>query len=149
MKVIFQADVKGTAKKGELKEVSDGYARNFLFPKGLAVEANAANMNAYQGKKDSQEYKKRRELDEAREAAERLKGVTVRVTAKGGTSGRIFGSVTSKEISEQLKKQHGIEIDKRKIVIDEEIKTFGAYELDVKLHAQVQGKVKVTVVQEQ
>lgn len=149
MKVIFSQDVKGQGKKGELKEVSDGYARNFLLPRGLAIEATAHSMSVYEGQQSSKSFKKSQELEHARETAARLKEAVVKITAKGGVSDRLFGSVTSKEIAEKLKEQHGVEIDKRKLVIEEDIKNFGTYELGVKLHPDVSGKLKVEVIKEQ
>jgi large subunit ribosomal protein L9 len=148
MKVILKSDLKGKGKAGTIVEVSEGYARNFLFPKGIAIEANASNMNDWQGKKDAEEYKKATELKAAQDLAKAMGKITVKVTAKGGTSGKIFGSVTSKEIAAAASAQHGLEIDKRKIVLDEDIKNFGTYELEVKLYPKVVGKLKVAVVQE-
>ncbi len=148
MKVILQADVKGQGKKGQAVEVSDGYARNFLLPRKLAIEASAANLNDLKGKQDSARFQQEQLLKEAQDLAERLKAITVSVSAKGGTSGRIFGSITTKEVAEQLQKQHGIEIDKRKIEMPEEgMKTFGGHSLHVKLHPQVQGVLQVMVQQ--
>ena len=137
MKVILQQDVKGQGKKGQLVEVSEGYGRNFLLPRKLAVPATADNVNQM---KQAEESKKHRQAVERAEAE-------VHLTAKGGTSGRIFGSVTSKEIASQLKKEHGIEISKNKIVMDEAIKSFGTYELKVKLYPEVVGKLKVQVTE--
>ena len=135
MKVILQQDVKGQGKKGQLVEVSEGYGRNFLLPRKLAVPATADNVNQAV------------ERAEAEENAKKFESIMVHLTAKGGTSGRIFGSVTSKEIASQLKKEHGIEISKNKIVMDEAIKSFGTYELKVKLYPEVVGKLKVQVTE--
>ena len=136
MKVILQQDVKGQGKKGQLVEVSEGYGRNFLLPRKLAVPATAAK-----------KHRQAVERAEAEENAKKFESIMVHLTAKGGTSGRIFGSVTSKEIASQLKKEHGIEISKNKIVMDEAIKSFGTYELKVKLYPEVVGKLKVQVTE--
>jgi len=146
MKVILVADVKGKGKKGDVVNVPDGYAKNFLLPKKLAVEATNENMNILSGQKSSQQHKRDLEEAAAREAAAKMKDISVKVAAKGGTNERLFGSVTSKEIAEELKKQFGIDIDKRKIVLDEPIKTFGTFILDVKLYPGIAGKLNVQVV---
>ena len=137
MKVIFQQDVKGQGKKGELKNVSDGYARNYLIPRGLAMEATADNLNAYQLK----------EKAAAQEAAEKLSAVQVKVTGKAGSSGKLFGAVTSKEISEALKEQFGLEIDSKKIVQAEPIKSFGAFDVKARLGYEISGTIHVLVVE--
>ncbi|MBR2743428.1 MAG: 50S ribosomal protein L9 [Clostridia bacterium] len=146
MKVILLEDVRGKGKKGDVVNVSDGYAKNFLLPRKLAVEANAANMNVLEGQKASKQHKRDMEEAAARAAAEKLSSVTVKVPQRGGTSERIFGSVTPKEIAEELKKQFGIEVDKRKIVLDEPIKNFGTYTLDAKLFPGIAAKITVEVV---
>ncbi len=146
MKVILLENVKGKGKKGDVVNVSDGYARNFLLPRKLALEANAENMNVLSGQKASVQHKKDLEAAAARETAEKLAGIVLKVGAKGGTSDRLFGSVTSKEISDELKKQFGIEVDKRKIVLDEPIKSFGACALDVKLYPSITAKLNIEVV---
>ena len=148
MKVILTQDVKGQGKKGQTINVSDGYARNFLLPRALAVEANASNQNYFDGKAQAQAFKKQTEEQQARTIAGMLEKITLKLTAKGGTGGRLFGSITSKEIAEQLKAQHDIEIDKRKLVLDEGIKTFGMHEVPCKLYAGVTGTVKVSVTEE-
>lgn len=147
MKVILQQDVKGKGKKGQLVEVSEGYGRNFLLPKGLAVAATADNMNQMKQAEEARAHREAVERAEAQENAKKFESIIVHMTAKGGTSGRIFGSVTSKEIASQLKKEHGIEISKQKIVLDEAIKTFGTFELKVKLYPEVVGKLKVQVTE--
>ena len=147
MKVILQQDVKGKGKKGQLVEVSEGYGRNFLLPRKLAVLATADNMNQMKQAEESRKHREAFERAEAQENAKKFEDIIVHMTAKGGTSGRIFGSVTSKEIASQLKKEHGIEINKQKIVIDEAIKNFGTYELKVKLYPEVVGKLKVQVTE--
>ena len=139
MKVILQQDVKGQGKRGQLVNVSDGYARNFLFPKNLAVPANADNMN----KMIMQDKAKKAQM-----AAEKLKGVMVKIPAKAGTGGRLFGAVTSKEISEALQAQFDLTIAKSKIVQEEPIKSFGTYQLKCKLGYEIIGTVNVVVTEE-
>ena len=148
MKVILQQDVKGQGKKGQLIDVSEGYGRNFLLPRKLAVLATADNINQMKQAEESRKHREAVERAEAQENAKKFENITVHMTAKGGTSGRIFGSVTSKEIASQLKREHGIEINKQKIVLDEAIKTFGTFELKVKLYPEVVGKLKVQVTEE-
>ncbi|MGI6031211.1 MAG: 50S ribosomal protein L9 [Eubacteriales bacterium] len=148
MKVILLEDVKGKGKKGQEVNVSDGYAQNFLFPKKLAMEATAKNLNDMKGKQEAQAFRKAEEKKAAEETKSKLSGVNVKLTAKGGTSGRIFGSVTAKEIADELKKVYGIEVDKRKIDTGEGLKSFGTYQLKVKLHPEVMADLKVTVEQE-
>ena len=147
MKVILQQDVKGQGKKGQLVEVSEGYGRNYLLPRKLAIAANADNINQMKQAEASRAHHAAVEKAEAEANAKKLEEITVHLTAKGGTSGRIFGSVTTKEICAQLKKEHGIEISKNKIVMDEAIKSFGTYELKVKLYPEVVGKLKVQVTE--
>ena len=148
MKVILQQDVKGQGKKGQMFNVSDGYARNFLFPKKLAVEATADNVNTMQLHEKARLAKLAEEKAQAQAIAEQLKEITVRVVAKGGNGGRLFGAVTTKEVSDALKAQSGIEINKAKLVMDEPIKSFGGYELKAKLGHDVNAVVKVVVVEE-
>ena len=148
MKVILQQDVKGQGKKGQMVNVSDGYARNFLFPKKLAVEATADNVNTMKLQEKAKAAKLAEEKAQAQAIADRLKELTVRVVAKGGNGGRLFGAVTTKEVSDALKAQHSIEINKAKLVMDEPIKSFGGYELKAKLGHDVTGTVKVIVVEE-
>ena len=147
MKVILQQDVKGQGKKGQLVDVSDGYARNFLLPRKLAVEANADNVNTMKLHEKAKDAKEAAEKAEAEAIAEKLQGCTVKLTAKAGTGGRLFGAVTSKEVSEGLKKQHGIDINKSKIVQDEAIKTFGTFQLKCKLGYEVVGTINVVVTE--
>lgn len=147
MKVILLQDVKGKGKKGQLVEVSEGYGRNYLLPRGLAVAATADNMNQMKQAEEARAHREAVERAEAEANAKKFESIIVHMTAKGGTSGRIFGSVTSKEIAAQLKKEHGIEINKQKIVLDEAIKTFGTFELKVKLYPEVVGKLKVQVTE--
>lgn len=145
MKVIFIQDVKGQGKKGEEKNIADGYARNFLLPRGLAVEANAANLNNLKGQKESAAYKKDQEIKAAEEIKAKLEGISVKISAKAGDNGKLFGSVTSKDIAEALKAQHKIDIDKRKIVLASDIKTTGELTVDAKLYPQITGKIKVVI----
>ena len=147
MKVILKADVKGKGKKGDLIEVSEGYGRNFLMPRGLAEPATADNLNVKKAQDEAHARKVALEQQAAREAAEKLKVSPVKVPAKGGAGGRLFGAVTSKEIVDALSAQHGIYINKSKLVQDEPIKAFGGYELKVKLGYEVTGTLKVVVAE--
>lgn len=148
MKVIFQADVKGKGKKGELKEVSDGYARNFLLPKKLAVEATADNVNTMRLKEKAKAKQMAEEKAQAEATAEQLKSIVVKISAKAGAGGKLFGSITSKEISEALQKQCGISIEKNKIVQDNPIKGYGSFAVKCKLGYEVGGTINVVVVEE-
>ena len=134
MKVILKADIKGVGKKNELINASDGYARNFLFPKNLAVEANSENISKLQAQKNSEQFKKDTEKEDAKKIAEKLTKITVRVQVKAGENGKIFGGVSAKDISEELEKQHKIKINKKKIVLNETIKTLGVHSVEVKLY---------------
>ena len=145
MKVIFTEDVKGTAKKGEIKEVSDGYARNFLIAKGKAVEANAKNLNALEGKKSSQQHKIDVERKNAEDIAKAIDGKKVSVTAKAGNNGKLFGSVTAGNIADAIEKQLGHKIEKKKIILKSDIKNFGTYEVTVKLYSGISAKVTAEV----
>ena len=145
MKVIFIQDVKGQGKKGEEKNIADGYARNFLLPRGLAIEATAANLNNLKGQKQSEAYRKEQDMKAAEEIKSKLEKITVKITAKAGEGGKLFGSVTTKDIADALKVQHGIDIDKRKIVLDSDIKTTGEAVADAKLYPQITGKIKVCI----
>ncbi len=145
MKVILNQDVKGQGKKGDMVEVSDGYARNFLLPRKLAKEATKENINIMQGQKDSQEYRKKKELEEALATKENIEKVTVAIKAKAGENGKLFGSVTSKEIAEELKMQHHIKLDKKKFVLPDGIKALGTTEVEIKVHQGVSAKLKVSV----
>ena len=148
MKVILLDNVKGVGKKDEIINASDGYARNFLFPKKLAVEANNENMSKLKQKKQSEQYKKDVEKDEAQKTAKKLDDIILTIIVKAGENGKIFGGVTSKEISEELKKQNKIEIDKKKFVLAENIKNLGTFNVNVKLYEGVTGSLKVKVVSE-
>ena len=145
MKVVLLADVKGQGKKGQVVNVSDGYARNFLFPKNLATPADNKIMNELKGKEEARLRQIELEKQAARDTAEKLKTISVKITAQAGSDGRLYGSVTAKDIAEALEKQHGIVIDKRKLSLPEPIKTFGTYNTEVKLYTEIIGKVKVTV----
>lgn len=146
MKVILKADIKGVGKKNEIINASDGYVRNFLFPKNLAVEANAENMSKLQAQKEATQFKKDTEKEEAKKIAQKLENIMVRITVKAGENGKIFGGVSSKEIAENLEAQHKIKIDKKKIELKENIKALGVYNVQVKLFEGVIGKIKVDVV---
>jgi len=147
MKVILQQDVKGKGKAGTLVEVSDGYARNFLLPKKLAVAATPENMTVMKQQEKARLKKFEEDKAAANEVAKRLEGVIVKIPAKAGEGGRLFGSVTSMEISSALAEQHGIEIEKNKIVLDEQIKTFGSFEVKCKLGFEITGIINVLVVE--
>lgn len=144
MKVILKQDVKGLGKKGQLVSTSDGYARNFLFPKGLAAEANAQVMSELKNKEDAERYRIKTETAAAQKAADEIGGKTIRISAKAGQNGKLFGSVTAKEIAETLKSTFGVNVDKRKINV-EEIKQFGTYEFEVKLYTGISAKLYVMV----
>ncbi len=145
MKVVLLTDVKGQGKKGQVINVSDGYARNFLFPKNLATPADNKIMNELKGKEEARLRQIELDKQAARDTAEKLKSITVKIVAQAGSDGRIYGSVTSKEIAEQLKAQHGIEIDRRKITLQDPIKAFGTYLPEVKLYTEITGKITVVV----
>ena len=148
MKVILEQDVKGQGKRGQMVNVSDGYARNFLFPRKLAVPANADNMNKMIMQDKAKKAQQAAEKAEAEAIAEKLKALTVKVPAKAGAGGRLFGSVTSKEISDALQAQHGLNIAKTKIVQDDPIKSFGTYQLKCKLGYEITGTLNVVVCEE-
>lgn len=148
MKVILKENIKGVGKKDEIINASDGYARNFLFPKNLAVEANAENMSELRAKQDSNNFKKSQEKEEAEKLAEKLSKISVRIKVKTGANGKIFGGVSSKEIAENLEKEHNIKVDKKKIDLKETIKTLGMFTVDIKLFEGVIGKIKVDIISE-
>ncbi len=145
MKVILLADVKGQGKKNDVIEVSDGYGKNFLIPRKLAKVADAQSLNDVKVKEEARLHRIETEKNQAKELAEKLKSVQVKVTASCGADGRLYGSVTAKDISEQLEKQLGISIDKRKLVLNDTIKAYGRYEVEAKLYPEVTGKVFVLV----
>lgn len=144
MKVILKQDVKSLGKKGELVNVSDGYARNFLFPKGLAIEANAAAMNDFNNKESAKKFHKAEEVKAAQELADRLEGKTFCLKAKAGANGKLFGSVTSKDVAGKIKEELKVDIDKRKIVMDD-IKSFGTVQAEIKVYQGISAKVFVQV----
>ena len=146
MKVILKQDVKSLGKKGELVNASDGYARNFLLPKGLAVEANATAMNDFNNKESAKKYHKAEEVKAAQELAAKLEGKTFKVVAKAGANGKLFGSVTSKDVATEIKKSVNIDIDKRKIVMDD-MKAFGTAEAEVKVYEGIKAKIFVQVAE--
>ena len=148
MKVILQQDVRGQGKKGQLIEVAEGYARNFLLPRKLAVPATADAMNTMQLREKAKKAEDARLKAEAEAVSEKLKNSPVKVTARAGANGKLFGAVTSKEVSDALKEQHGIDLAKQKIVMDEPIKAYGSYELKAKLGYEVSGTIYVMVVEE-
>lgn len=145
MQVILTQDVKGQGKKGQMVKVSDGYARNYLLPKGLATEATKENINVMKGKAESLEYKLRVEKEEAQKIVDQMKEIEVVLTAKAGANGKLFGSITSKDVADELKMQHHIKIDKKKLVMPDGIKTLGTTEIEVKVYPQITGKLKVVV----
>lgn len=145
MKVILKQDIKGVGKKGEVINASDGYARNYLLPRELAYEANEGNMAALKEKKESEKFRKDNESQSARELAKKLTGLSVKFDVKAGENGRLFGSITSKDIVEEIKKQHGFDVDKKKLVLDEPIKAAGVYNIEVKVYPEISAKLKVVV----
>ena len=145
MKVILKQDIKGVGKKDQVINAADGYARNFLFPKNLAVPADTGNMNNLKAKNESVEYRKGEDLKEAKQIAEKMKTITVKISVKAGENGRLFGAVTAKEIAEALKKDFGIEVDKKKVLLQESIKVAGATKVDIKLNEGVVASVQVMV----
>ena len=147
MKVIFQQDVRGQGKKGEMKEVSEGYARNYLIPRGLAAEATRDNLNALALKEKANRAQEARERAAAQENADRLKDVVVTVRARAGGSGKLFGSVTSQEIIEALAEQHGIVIEKNRLVQGEPIKSFGSYDVKCKFGYGIDGTIHLLVIE--
>ena len=148
MKVIFLKDVKGKGKKGEVKNVADGYAHNFLIKQGLAVEATAGNLKGLDAQKKKEQEIAEQELEDAKILKEKLEKITVELKAKSGTGGRLFGSITSKQISEQLNKTFKIKIDKRKMELDDAIRTLGVTKVPVKLHSEVTATLNVHVKEE-
>ena len=145
MKVVLLADVKGQGKKNDVINVSDGYARNFLLPRKLAVEADAKVMNEIKGREESIKHKIEVETAEAKATAAKLDSILVKIPASSGADGRLYGSITAKDIAEKLAKDHGITVDKRKIQLSDPIRAYGQYDLDVKLYTDVTAKVHVLV----
>lgn len=148
MKVILLQDVKSHGKKGELVTVSDGYARNYMIPRGLAKEANAQAMNEFHNAESAKAYKIKTEKENAQATFERIDKKTVKITAKAGQAGRIYGSVTTKEIAAELKKQYGVEVDKRKLSLSMDIKAFGSYPCEVKLYNGITATITVSVTEQ-
>ena len=146
MKVILKADIKGVGKKDQVINASDGYARNFLFPKGLAVEANNTNVSKLEAKQNSVKYQKDQEREAAKKVADKMSKISVRVKVKVGENGKIFGGVSSKEIAQELEKGYQIKVDKKKIELKEPIKVLGTTVVDIKLFDGVIGKLKVEVI---
>lgn len=148
MKVILQQDVKGQGKKGQMVEVSDGYGRNFLLPRKLAVEATAENVNTMKMQDRAKAARLAEEKAAAQALAERLEGVQVKIKARAGQGGKLFGSITSKEISEELKEQFGLDVGKSKIALAEPIKSFGAFDVKCKLGSEVSGVIHVLAIED-
>lgn len=149
MKVILLQDVKGTGKKGELKEVSEGYGRNYLLPRKMAVEATSGNVNSLNEQKRLDEVKKTQILEEAKKLSEKIEALQVILFAKPGKDGRLFGAISTKQIVEALKKQHQIMIDKKKLLVDDAIRTLGVTKVPVKLHSEVTATLTVHVKEQQ
>ncbi|MBO8165105.1 MAG: 50S ribosomal protein L9 [Brevibacillus sp.] len=147
MKVIFLKDVKGQGKKGEVKDLSEGYVRNYLLPKGFVVEATEGNLKTLQKQKQSEDRRKEQEKQDALELAKKLEQLTVNVTGKAGEGGRLFGAISSKQVAQALEQQHGIKIDKRKLEM-EPIRALGVTQIKAKLHNEVTATVKVHVTEE-
>lgn len=145
MKVILLKDVKGLGKKGEVVNAKDGYARNFLLPKDLAKEATQGNVKVLKEQKQAKQKRKEEELNEAKQLAEKLSKITVEIKSKAGENGKLFGSITTKDIAKALQKQHKIKIDKRKISLDNNIKSLGVTQVEAKVYPNVTGKFKVHV----
>ncbi len=146
MEVILKADVKGLGKKGEKVKASDGYARNFLFPKGLAVEANAQSLTELRNREQANQHKIDMDIAAANESKAKLQGNTVKMTAKAGKNGKLFGSVTSKEVALEIEKQFKVKVDKRKITMDD-IKNFGSYKIEIKLYTNITAEMTVMVAE--
>lgn len=147
MKVIYLQDVKGSGKKGEIKNVADGFARNMLLPKGLAVEATPENLNKLKGQQDSAQHKIDMDVQAAKEAASKLKGQKIIIKAKAGSNDRLFGSVTSGNVADALNEQLGIKVDKKKITLSTDIKNFGSYTASIKLYNGISETIDVEVVE--
>ena len=145
MKVILLADIKGVGKKDEVINASDGYARNFLFPKNLALEANKENMAKLKSKNDAKAYQKEMDIKAAKEVAEKINSITMKLEVKAGENGKIFGGVTAKEIAENLKKEYKIDIDKKKVLLSETIKTIGVHNIEIKLYEGIIAKLNLII----
>ena len=147
MKVILLQDVKGSGKKGELVNVSDGYGRNYLLPHKLAIEADAKAINEMKNAEQSKQFRIEQEKAAAKNNADKINNQTLKIVGKAGKGGKLFGSITSKEIASELKKKFGIDVDKRKVVLEVDIKTFGTYNCEVKLYTGISAKLKVMVTE--
>ena len=148
MKVIFLKDVKGRGKKGEIKNVADGYANNFLLKNNLAIEADQAAISKLAGQKKKEQKEAEQEVQEAKDLKEKLESLKIELTAKSGEGGRIFGSITTKQVAKELESTHGIKLDKRKMELDDAIRTLGYTDIPVKLHQEVTATLKVHVTEE-
>ncbi|QQY79807.1 LSU ribosomal protein L9P [Keratinibaculum paraultunense] len=148
MKIILLKEVKGLGKEGDLVDVKDGYARNYLFPRKLAIEATPANLNKWKNKKKEMEAKEREEYEKALKLKEKIESIDLKLKGKAGEGGKLFGSITSKDISDALKEQHNIDIDKRKIELEDNIKTLGTTEVEIKIYPEVSAKLRVKVSEE-
>ena len=146
MKVILKENIKGVGKKDQIINAADGYARNYLLPKGLAVPADVGNLNNLKSKNTSESFRKGEDLKEAKEIAEKMKKITLKINVKAGPNGRLFGAVTAREISEALKKEHNIDVDKKKIILEDSIKEAGVTRVNIKLNEGVMAELKVLVV---
>ena len=145
MKVILKTDIKGVGKKDQIINANDGYARNFLFPKNLAVEANNENLAKLKAKQDGESFHKAQELELAKKQAEQINKINLQVKVKAGENGKIFGGVTAKEIAEALRDEHKIEVDKKKVNLQETIKTLGRFTIEIRLYEGVIAKLPVTI----
>ena len=148
MKVILKADIKGVGKKDEVINASDGYARNFLFPKNLAVEANNENMSQLKAKQDSAKFQKNQEREEALKVADKLSKILLKIKVKAGANGKIFGGVSAKEIAQELEEEYGIKVDKKKIDLKETIKVLGVQTIEIRLFEGVIGNLRIDVISE-
>lgn len=146
MKVILKADIKGVGKKDEIINASDGYARNFLLPKNLAVEANTENLSKLKAKNDSKAYQKEQDKEAAIKVADKLSKILLKIPVKAGENGKVFGGVSAKEIADSLEKEYQIKVDKKKIDLDETIKNLGVKTVEIKLFEGVIGKLKIDVI---
>lgn len=148
MKVILTQDIKSVGKKGQIIDASDGYARNFLLPKKMAVVADATNLNELKTKQEANKYRKDMSMANAKELSEKMKDFEVTFKIKAGENGKTFGSVTSKDIAEQLNKKYFVEVDKKKVMLNDAIKTLGVYNIEIKLFEGISGTLKVNVIAE-
>ena len=146
MKVILTQDIKGVGKKDEIINANDGYARNFLLPRKMAVEANSQNMSLLQGRKDSANFKKEQEKENALKIQDKLSKIMLKIKVKAGGNGKIFGSITSKEITTELKNQYSIDIDKKKVLLKDSIKEIGVFNIEIKLYEGIIGRLKIDII---